>query len=82
MVEKVKKIIVEVLGLDEERIETISEDSSLIELGLDSLNAIEIIVNLESEFDIEVDDEDLMIESLYTIELLCNLIKKYMGNEI
>lgn len=77
MVEKIKGIIAEVLELDEERIQTISEDSSLIELGLDSLNAIEIIVNLESEFDIEVDDEDLMIDSLYTIELLCNLIKKY-----
>lgn len=77
MVEKVKKIIVEILGLDEERIKTISGDSSLIELGLDSLNAIEIIVNLESEFDIEVDDEDLMIDSLETIDLLCNLVKKY-----
>lgn len=82
MVEKIKGIIAEVLGLDVERIQTISEDSSLIELGLDSLNAIEIIVNLESEFDIEVNDEDLMIDSLDTIDLLCNLVKKYMEGKI
>lgn len=78
MEEKIKGIIAEVLELDEEKIKTISENSSLIELGLDSLNAIEIIVNLESEFDIEVEDEDLMIDSLYTIELLCNLTRKYI----
>lgn len=81
MEEKIKGIIAEVLGLNEEKIKTISENSSLVDWGLDSLNAIEIIVNLESEFDIEVEDEDLVIDSLCTIELLCNLIKKYTEGE-
>ncbi len=75
MLEKIKEIVGTVLELDEVQIEKINIDSDLLELGLDSLNAIEVIVNLESEFDIEVEDEDLMIDNLSTIDLLCNLIK-------
>lgn len=79
MLEKIKEIVGTVLELDEVQIEKINIDSDLLELGLDSLNAIEVIVNLESEFDMEVEDEDLMIDNLSTIDLLCNLIKKYKG---
>lgn len=70
MLEKIKEIVGTVLELDEVQIEKINIDSDLLELGLDSLNAIEVIVNLESEFDIEVEDEDLMIDNLSTIDLL------------
>ena len=38
-------------------VETISVDSSFEELGIDSMDSINIIFDLESEFDIEIDDE-------------------------
>jgi len=38
-------------------IEKITPDSTFEELGIDSMDAINILFDLESEFDIEIDDE-------------------------
>lgn len=55
--DKIKEIIVEQLGLDED-IE-ITMDSSLVnDLEADSLDAVEVIMAIEDEFDIEIPDED------------------------
>ena len=54
--EKVKGIIAEQLGVDEEEV---TMDSSFVDdLGADSLDIVELIMALESEFDIEIPDED------------------------
>lgn len=76
MQEKVKDILSEVLKL-EESTSNITEDMNLIELGLNSLNAIEIVVYLEEAFDIQIDDEDLMIEYLASLKQICDLLKRY-----
>ena len=53
--EKVKKIIVEELNVAEEKV---TMEASLVEdLEADSLDAVEIIVRIEEEFDLQVDDE-------------------------
>jgi acyl carrier protein len=38
-------------------VETVTPQSSFEELGIDSMDSINIIFDLESEFDIEIDDE-------------------------
>ncbi|MBO5153949.1 MAG: acyl carrier protein [Lachnospiraceae bacterium] len=54
--EKLKKIIVEVLNVDEEEI---SEDTTFIDdLGADSLDIFQIIMGIEEEFDIEIPTEE------------------------
>ncbi|MCY6483980.1 acyl carrier protein [Clostridium aestuarii] len=54
--DKVKKIIADQLGLDED---TITMDSSFVDdLGADSLDVVELIMALEEDFDIEIPDED------------------------
>ncbi len=54
--DKVKEIIVEQLGVDGDDIKT---DTSLTkDLEADSLDAVEIIMAIEEEFDIEVPDEE------------------------
>jgi acyl carrier protein len=54
--EKVKKIIVEQLGVDEAEV---TPDASFVEdLGADSLDTVELIMVLEEEFGIEIPDED------------------------
>ncbi|ABK62098.1 MULTISPECIES: acyl carrier protein [Clostridium] len=54
--EKVKKIIADQLGLDENIIDM---DSLFVDdLGADSLDVVELIMALEEEFDIEIPDED------------------------
>lgn len=54
---KVVEIIVEQLDLEE--VENITTETSLMkDLEADSLDAVEIIMALEDEFDIEIPDED------------------------
>ena len=56
MFEKVKAIIAKELNIDESKI---TLESSLSEdLGADSLDAVELIMALEEEFDIEVPETD------------------------
>ena len=54
--EKVKEIIVDQLGVDENQV---VESASFIEdLGADSLDTVELVMALEEEFDVEISDED------------------------
>ncbi len=39
-------------------LERVKPDSTFEELGIDSMDSINILFDLESEFDIEIDDED------------------------
>ena len=56
VVDRVKKIVVEHLSVEES---TISDTSSFIDdLGADSLDTVELVMALEEEFDLEIADED------------------------
>jgi acyl carrier protein len=53
--EKVKKVVVEQLSVDPEKV---SESASFIDdLGADSLDLVELVMAFEEEFDIEIPDE-------------------------
>ena len=53
--EKLKKIIAEVLNVDEEEI---SMDTTFVDdLGADSLDIFQIIMGIEEEFDIEIPND-------------------------
>jgi len=54
--EKVKKIIVDQLGVDEA--EVTPEAKFIDDLGADSLDTVELVMALEEEFEIEIPDED------------------------
>ena len=54
--ERLKKIIVEQLGVDEEEV---TLPASFVEdLNADSLDLVELIMSLEEEFGMEISDED------------------------
>ena len=53
---KVREIIVDKLGVDDESIE--AESSFTNDLGADSLDTVELIMEFEKEFDITIPDED------------------------
>ena len=53
--EKVKSIIVEQLGVDEEEVTT---DASFVDdLGADSLDTVELVMAFEEEFGLEIPDD-------------------------
>ena len=54
--EKVTNIIVDKLSVDESRV--VPEASFLDDLGADSLDTVELIMEFEEEFDLEISDED------------------------
>lgn len=55
--EKVRAIICEQFGVDEDRVKM---DSNLIgDFGADSLDVIDLAMSIEDEFDIEVPDDDI-----------------------
>ena len=77
MFEKVRDILSDVLELDPERIES----DSLLEddLGIDSLDVIELSIEIESEFDILIEDREA--ELLNTVGDLCTLIESKLSPE-
>lgn len=63
MLETIKKLVAENLGIEEE---TITENASFKEdLGVDSLDLFELVMALEEEYDLEILTEDL--EKLNTV---------------
>ena len=54
--EKVINIIVDKLSVEESRV--VPEASFLDDLGADSLDTVELIMEFEEEFDLEIPDED------------------------
>lgn len=69
--EKVKEIIVNQLGVDADEI---TMNSDFIEdLGADSLDVVEFIMALESEFDIEIPEEEA--ENVRTVGDVVDYIK-------
>lgn len=53
----------------------ITLEDDLREYGMDSLNAVELVVSLEYKFGIEFNEEDLFVESLNSIQKLVDIIK-------
>ena len=54
--EKLSTIIADQLGIDES---AITEDTTLEDLGADSLALVELVMSVEEEFDIQIEDEDM-----------------------
>jgi|TARA_Y100000817_G_C16816888_1_gene526946 acyl carrier protein len=71
--DKVKNIIVDKLGVEESRI--VPEASFLDDLGADSLDLVELIMEFEEEFDLEIPDEDA--EGITTVGSAIDYINKH-----
>ncbi len=71
--EKVREVISNVLGIEPENI---TMESSFIEdLGADSLDVVELIMDLQDEFDIEIPDEEA--EKVQTVGDVVDYIKAH-----
>lgn len=74
--ESVKKVVME--AIDEEG-KVITEDTSIVdELGLDSLDIVEMLMALEEEFDISIDDS--VAEKFVKVSDVIDYIEKAKNN--
>ena len=71
--EKVRKIIVDQLGVSLE--EVTLEASFIDDLGADSLDTVELVMALEEEFDMEIPDEEA--EKIVTVGDAIDYIEKH-----
>jgi len=78
--EKLKEIIVS-CG-DGVNIDAINEGSDLVrDFNFNSINVIQLVVQLESEFYIEIDDENLLLEKLSPYNGLIEILKAKLNEE-
>tara|TARA_Y100000816_G_scaffold82577_1_gene56579 strand:+ start:566 stop:796 length:231 start_codon:yes stop_codon:yes gene_type:complete len=68
--DKVKEVIIDKLGIEDSKIE--SGSSFVDDLGADSLDTVELIMQLEEEFGIEIPDEDA--EKITTVQTAVDYI--------
>lgn len=77
MFETIKELLVEVANVDRD---SVKEDAVLKDdLGIDSLYAVELILELETNFSIQIEWEE--IKSLITVNDVVKLIEKKTKNK-
>ncbi|MBK6363665.1 MAG: acyl carrier protein [Saprospiraceae bacterium] len=74
--ERVKKIIIDKLGVDAD--EVTIEASFTNDLGADSLDTVELIMELEKEFDVSIPDDQA--EKIQTVGQAIDFIESHTGN--
>lgn len=76
--DRLKKTIVDVLGVEESEIK--EEASFKDDLGADSLDVVDFVMELENEFDLEISDEDA--EKMVTVGDVIKYIEAHQYQEI
>ncbi|MBM7705378.1 acyl carrier protein [Chryseomicrobium aureum] len=75
VLERVTKVIVDRLGVDESEVKM--EASFREDLGADSLDVVELVMELEDEFDMEISDEEA--ENISTVGSAVTYIEGKLG---
>ena len=71
MFEKVKEVLMEAINVDEDMIKL--EANLKDDLGIDSLASVELSLELETEFDVRIEDEELA--KLVTVADIVSLLE-------
>jgi len=71
-------MIIDALKLEEVSVEEIDDDAPLFKegLGLDSIDALELVVAIEKVFNVIIEDEDVGKEAFGSIKILAGFIQR------
>ena len=75
--EKIMELVLNCLDNNDKKI---SYDDDLRDFGMDSVNCISIIVEIEDFYHFEFADEDLVIENFMTVNRLSDYVSKKIEN--
>jgi acyl carrier protein len=76
LIERVRKVIATSKRIPEEQV---TIDSSFEELGIDSMDAVEILFALENEFDINIPDEE--VKSVRNVRQMAEGVERLLANK-
>ncbi len=73
--DRLRQIFVEALRLHRDP-ESIPNQDLSSELGLDSINSLEVLIWVENEFGIQIDDDDLSVALVDSLDILAAYVEK------
>lgn len=81
LIEFLKKMIIDTLKLEDITVEEIGDDTPLFRegLGLDSLDALELVVAIEKNFNVIIEDENVGKKAFESIGTLAQFIQEEYG---
>jgi acyl carrier protein len=73
---ELKRLIVETLRLEDVAPESIRDDEPLFVegLGLDSIDALELVVAIEKKYGVLIEDEEVGVEAFASIDALADFV--------
>lgn len=71
---KIKEIIIRILNLEIEP-EELMEVNLIESYGINSVDALEILIHVENEFEIMVDEDDLNADLINSVSTLCAYVE-------
>jgi acyl carrier protein len=76
---KVKKLIIDRLKLDGVHPEEIADEAPLFGegLGLDSIDALELVLAIEQTFGVRIEDEEVGKRALGSVTALCGFLQEH-----
>lgn len=74
LIQRVRKVIATSKRIP---LDTVTIDSDFLQLGIDSMDAVEILFALENEFDISIPDDE--VRSVRNIRQMCEGVEKLVA---
>ena len=84
LIKQVKRLIIERLKLEEIAIEDIDTDAPLFGegLGLDSIDALELVIGLEKEYGVSIPDAEVGRKVFQSVRTIAHHIVENQGGEL
>lgn len=79
MKEKIKTILAENIDISMDELNSIDDNDSLTDLGVDSLNIMYVIAVIEQEFGFTFEEDDMIFKNFTTIDKIEGMINSYLG---
>ncbi|MCP4147983.1 MAG: acyl carrier protein [bacterium] len=81
MKNRIREYLIDKLSIDETVIKNTKDNDDLTKFGLDSLNVVYLIAELEQEYDFTFDEDDLLLANFDSIEKIETIVNRTMTGE-